>query len=449
MKLKKTALLFGVLAVLLTGCGKKTPAEEPAVTSSPTATSQPSPTPTEAPATPTGTPLEKLLGATQFAFSGGNYSVDITVTRKLPENAETESRSLNSRFVRLDDAELVFHEKVYEDGSRTHEYIFLQPEGGVHMSTWWGDSKMNYEYVSVSKEDAEVMYSFAHGLHESPDEVFRVFAGACRQLFSDWPKELPEDVSLSKLLASFGTEEYLKKNFGYRAEEDGSDAYVISGETLAKAIQSSQEKLQGLKYIVDARALMSFSSCRDIAVKVRYDGAALQGIDADFEFDDGSEAQIRLVIHDIGSTVISIPKAAEEKFETMKHRVGGEDEISSWFLGMKRYLQDAKDGKIDRDAATLDTLLMTIYTFIQDPEINAEVKKAIEETKEGEIVIYYSEGSEYDKTGIPSVDAKLREKYGDSKLQMESVAYVPLNFQVIFAVNEESGLADLYYLLNP
>ncbi|MBR5712080.1 MAG: hypothetical protein IKX54_00635 [Lachnospiraceae bacterium] len=455
MRKVKLIVLAVLVMAMLAACGKDTKDgdKKPEVTATPTPAESkdgtPTPTPTEEPAVLTGTPFERLITAAHNAFADGNYSFSATVTAKQPTETEPTTQANNYRFIKCDDGELAFKESIYEDGTKQHEYAFLHPNGGVHLYTWWGDSKMNYEYVPISKEDAGYMYAFVYGLHEPGDEAFHAFVHMCAEIFPDWPKTLiPENASLSTLLAPFGSTEFLEKTFGYHQNEDGSDVFLIRREMLEKLFKSLETGFPGLLYYYGDNALSRIEQCGDIEITVSYDGAMLQEIAMRFELADGTKAEQKYTVSNIGTTQINLPAAAKEKFEKMKFEPGNEEEPSNWASWLKQYQQDALAGRVDQDVKTVNDLLQTIWDCVQDETINNELKEIVAKEKDRELIIYYSEGSNYDKTGVPSIDAKLKEKFGNAKIKMESVMWVPLSLQIYFIPDGPDGTVQMYFDLN-
>ncbi len=455
MKKQKLLTILVLVLVMLAGCGKKTDNEtKNDVTNTPTPTKSaeqgtPTPEPTEEPVVLTGTPFERILTAAHNAFADGNFSFSAAVTAKVPTESEPTKQANNYRFIKCDDGELAFKESIYEDGTKEHEYAFLQPNGGIHLCTWWGDSKMNYEYVPISKEDAGYMYAFVHGLHEPGDEAFQAFVHMCADLFPDWPKTLiPENASLASLLAPFGSTEYLEKTFGYHQTEDGSDVFIIRKEMIAGFLDSLKNNFKGLLYYYGDNSLARIAECGDIEITVSYDGAVLKEIAMRFQLSDGTKAEQTYTVSNIGTTQINLPTAAKEKFESMKFNPGNEEEPSNWSSWLKQYQLDAIEGRVDKDVQTVNELLQAIWECVQDPAINAELKEIVVKEKNKELIIYYSEGSNYDKTGIPSIDAKLKEKFGNNKIKMESVMWVPLSLQIYFISEGADGTVQMYYDLN-
>ena len=193
MKMRKTVLLLVLAAVLLTACGKKTPAEEPSAT--PTATSTPTtgpegtPTPevTIEPVIPEGTPVERLVTALHNAFADGNVTVTSTTTAT--KDKETETRGKSVRFVPEANGEMVYIDETFSDGGKQHEFIFLQEHGGVHMWEWWENTKMMYEFQPVGEEDASYMYPIIRALREPGDKAFQLYMQLLADIFPDMPKK--------------------------------------------------------------------------------------------------------------------------------------------------------------------------------------------------------------------------------------------------------------------
>lgn len=451
MKVRKVAVLFLMLTVFcLAGCGKKTPAEEPSVTptatpgeATPTTGPEGTPTPvvTEGPDIPEGTPLERLITGLHNAFADGNVTVSTSMTAT--NGTETETRSKAYRFVPQEDGELIYIDETFTDASKQHEFLFYHEHGGIHMWEWWENTKMVYEFEPIGEEDAKYMYPLIRALREPGDEAFRLFVNMLYDIFPDMPKTvLPKDTTLMQLLAPIASEENLEKTLSYHQTEDGADVYVIHREQIASFVQSVSTGFAGMRYYLGDQQLASFTDATDVEIAITYANACVDTITVKFgSVSNGSKAEYKIAFSNVGTSVINIPTKKAEEFEKRKFNTMGE-EPSNEIGWVKQYVRDALEGRVDKDVETINDLLHFYNDMLSDPEVNATVKEII--GKE-EYFIYYSEGSNYDKAGIEILDKKLKEKYGAQKLQMVSVMWTPLDFQIILMVPTGETEVKVYW----
>ena len=293
------------------------------------------------------------------------------------------------------------------------------------------------------------MYELVYGLHEPGDEALRAVLRMGADIFPDWPKKLaPENAAFATLLAPFASTEALEEKFGYHRTEDGTDVFMVRKDQIGSFLASVESDFVGLRYYLGEQQIMVLSDVGDIEVTVTFDGTFLSGIALHYKLSDGTKAEQKMTITDIGKTEISLPSAAKEKFESLKFDAGSEEEPSNWISWLKQYQLDAIEGRVDKDVATINALLKALWECVQDPAINAELKEMIAKEKDQELIIYYSEGSNYDKTGVASIDAKLKEKFGNAKIKMESVMWVPLSLQIYFIADGPDGSVQMYYNLD-
>ena len=450
MKMRKVAILFVLVTVLcLAGCGKKTPAEEPAATptatpagTTPTTGPEGTPTPevTDGPDIPEGTPVERLVTALHNAFADGNVTVTSTTT--VTSGTETETRGKSVRFVTQEDGEMVYIDETFSDGGKQHEFIFLQEHGGVHMWEWWENTKMMYEFQPVGEEDASYMYPIICALREPGDKAFQLFMKMMADIFPDIPKKAISGASLLEALAPYSTEEFLEKTLGYHQTEDGADVYLIRKELIAGLVQSMATDFKGMAYYLGSNNVNELADLSDIEVTIAYANGCVDTISAKFaSVSEGAKAEWKLAFTNVGATVINIPTKKAEEFEKRKFNSMGE-EPSNRVGWLKQYEQDALDGRVDKDVETINTLLNFYRQMLADPATNAAVKEII--GKE-EYTIYYSEGSNYDKSGIELLDKQLKEKFGTQKLEMVSVMWTPLNLHVILWFSSTDNAVGVYW----
>ena len=450
MKMRKVAMLFVLVTVLcLVGCGKKTPAEEPSATptatpaeTTPTTGPEGTPTPevTEGPDIPEGTPVERLVTALHNAFADGN--VTVTTSKTETNGTETETSGKSVRFVTQDDGELVFIDETFSDGGKQHEFIFFQEHGGVHMWERWENTKMVYEFQPVGEEDASYMYSIIHALWEPGDKAFAQFMKLMADIFPDIPKKAISGADLLEALAPYSSEEFLEKTLGYHQTEDGADVYVIRRELIAGLLQSVSADFKGMAYYLGNGNMTGLADLADVEVTVTYANGCVDAITVKLaSASNGGKAEWKLAFSNVGSTVINIPTKKEEEFEKRKFNSMGE-EPSNRIGWLKQYERDALEGRVDKDVETVNTLLYFYRDMLADPETNAAVKEIIGTE---EYIIYYSEGSNYDKSGIELLDKKLKEKFGAQKLEMASVMWTPLDFHIILWYSSADNAVMVYW----
>ncbi|MBP5354247.1 MAG: hypothetical protein J6Y67_03785 [Lachnospiraceae bacterium] len=431
-------IILVVLAVFLIalpiGCGKQQKDNEtkPEVTATPTPTTTatdgtPTPKPTDEPERLEGTAIERFLTALHNSFGEG--SVTVTSEMKGMNGDEEETRTKQVRFIIGDDGVLMFVADTWEDGSKQNDYIFLQEHGGVDMATWWGNSKMNYDFMAVSEEDAGYMYPIIRNLGEPGDAWFQSFVKVLAHIFPDWPsKVIPENSSLLTLLAAFSSDEYLEANFGYHKSDDGADLFVIRQEMLEKFVNYVDSDFPSFRWYLGDQSLDMLTMIGNPQLMVSYNGAMLDKIAFHFSV-AGKTADWTITFSEIGSTSISVPSAAQEKFESMKttNSLGVE---STWRVKyMTQFQLDAIEGRITQDEQMLNELLDAYVEFGKDPEVAAAVREELK-TSQSAWATFYGEGSRYDVSKIPVLDAKLKERFGDRTLTSKSVWLMPLEITV-------------------
>ncbi len=445
-------ILLVVLAVFLIalpiGCGKNTTDNDPTPTTAPTPTTEaatdgtPTPKPTEEPERLEGTAVERFLTALQNTFAEG--SVTVTSEMKGMNGDEEETRTKQIRLISSDEGELMFVADTWEDGSKENKYVFLQEHGGVDMSTWWGNSKMNYDYMAIGAEDAKYMYPIIRNLREPGAAWFQSLVSAYAHMFPDWPAKLvPENSSLLTLLASFCTDEYLEKTFGYHKTDDGADMFVIRNEQLENFKNFVNSDFVGLRYYLGDQTIDTLPMLGEPQLKVSYNGVFLDQIV--FHLTTGGKtAEWAITFSEIGSTTISVPSAAQEKFESMKTTNSLGVEYTERINYITQYELDSFDGKVAKDEAMLQELLDAYVEFGKDPEIAAAVRGELNTTKEA-WATFYGEGSRYDVSKIPVLDAKLKERFGDRTLKSNSVWLTPLEITIYLVPEGVEGEVSVYW----
>ena len=197
-----------------------------------------------------------------------------------------------------------------------------------------------------------------------------------------------------------------------------------------------------MRYYLGDQQLASFTDATDVEIVITYANACVDTITVKFgSVSNGSKGEYKIAFSNVGTSVINIPTKKAEEFEKRKFNTMGE-EPSNEIGWVKQYVRDALEGRVDKDVETINDLLHFYNDMLSDPEVNATVKEII--GKE-EYFIYYSEGSNYDKAGIEILDKKLKEKYGAQKLQMVSVMWTPLDFQIILMVPTGETEVKVYW----
>ena len=104
---------------------------------------------------------------------------------------------------------------------------------------------------------------------------------------------------------------------------------------------------------------------------------------------------------------------------------------------------DMLNGNWEKDNQTLSNLINTVYYMLQNDEINKKI--LAEMNGREEIEVNYRIGDKVDKTGLPTVDAALKEIFKDQTFSLVSRYYMQMN--VTIYIVEENGRAQIYYNL--
>lgn len=444
MKTIKLVLLVVLVGALLAGCGKGTsendPTPTPAATATPTQQAQkdetPTPTPTEEPQRLEGTVFERMYSALHNTFAEKNCTVDSAITGMSSSDETSQTKQI--RFVEEENGEMLFVADTFDDGSKQNKYVFLSDKGGVDMATWWGDGKMNYDYMKVSEEDASFMYSIIHGLREPGDAAFQNLVRLFASVFPDWPTNLISDQSsLLGLLAPFSSEEYLQKTFSYHRLEDGTDVFIIKSQTIVNFLQYTDKDFRSFRYYVGEQTFNMLPMLGDIEFAVSYNGVYLDKITLRCIVADKA-AEWKITFSNIGTTTYNLPTSAQEKFEAIKNGSMAGDGVTDEVSWLREYQQDALAGRVDQDVAMLREIANAYREIVKDPEIVEAVKKAIGAQDAWRII--YEEDSRYDVCDIPEIDQKLKERFGDAKIKSASVWLRPA-YVVIYLVPENGGIS--------
>jgi len=456
MKRGKVLLAVLMIAVLLSGCGK--PASNGSDKTTPTATATPAapangtatPTPTEEPDVPDlpeGTLLERFVAAAQNTFAQGNLTIDYSITGQLPEQDE-KTKSKKICFNKLEDGELVYSNNTYEDGTKDLKYAYLHENGGVYLSSWWADVKMEYFMQQIGKNEGGHMYQVVRSLHESADAAYQSYVSMLAAFFPDWPKTLlPLDGKLLTVFAPLNNDEILTKNFEYHKAEDGSEVLVIRKELIAKVIGYCQNNFKGILYYFGDSGLSILSQIGDFEVTVKFNGNVLDRITVSTVSGSYAKINSEIKFSEIGTTEIVLPKAKAEEFEKAKKNTSVGEPVEDRLDWLLQYETDALEGRVDADVAMVNEYLNYMREVIKDPVINAAVMEAVNGQIELEILLH--EGSKFAGTGIELLDEKLKDKYGDTTIKLQSVMWKPLDLYVIFTDYFTKGTAEAYISINP
>ena len=138
--------------------------------------------------------------------------------------------------------------------------------------------------------------------------------------------------------------------------------FVIRNEQLENFKNFVNSDFVGLRYYLGDQTIDTLPMLGEPQLKVSYNGVFLDQIV--FHLTTGGKtAEWAITFSEIGSTTISVPSAAQEKFESMKTTNSLGVEYTERINYITQYELDSFDGKVAKDEAMLQELLDAYVEF--------------------------------------------------------------------------------------
>lgn len=455
----KGVLLIAVLLLVLSACGKEKDADDKKkdnsvptkaptteVTQAPTqtptgeVTGPVDPTPTEDPGfDDEGSVFERIAEAFNKTFADGN--VTVKYTSNWIEDGETTTYIEKDKLVKQEDGYLLFSDIKFEDDSKVQQFAFVREDGGVFAESWW-DNKLMFDIMPIDISDAKYMYPCVEALTDPDKSFIEAFIRLIGAEIPGWPENLNvSGKTLLTLLKPYDNEQYLTEKLGYSRSEDGKDCFKIKAEVIQGLGASLKDQLSSLsKYFQYLDTIDSVGQgSGTMEIQVGYEDGRMSFLGIRYVTAEGIGREFILEASDYGTSSIYVPDKMQAEFEEMKQtyskREGGRAKIAHAYA----YISDVNNGNIDKDNKMLLELYGLLTQALMDEELNKEVYAAIN----GDYIeITYLEGERFDKTGIPGIDAILKEHYGDQTFRVVSESIKPALLWIDFY--RDNGTAKVY-----
>ena len=450
--IRKTGLLLSLIAALcfvLAACGNKSTTQS-SPSPAPDSGDKNTPTPTEAVVTPEPEKrvLREIWDATCKVFETGNFSFsgeNVYVTADGEQKEKTEVQ-----FVVEKDAacyqELKQNKYDSDSGDTEVNWFYFKKDGGVLVTSYFEDN-VRYEVKAISAEDASYYYPFLHSFGDGGDPLAEL-SKMNHAIFGDYGDIfLPDSNEMMKAIDStFATWDELEKledRFGLIEEAPGKYSFTFK---TADDLRMLTEKFINAEQFQQFQEYYGYNTERkagEIKVNVTIEDGYLTQVIVHTVYSDGTDYTMKHSFADFGKASFAIPAAVKQDFEDMKANYAKSMEATSMISDNAWDFSDMLNGNWEKDNQTLGNLINPVYYMLQNDEINKKI--LAEMNGREEIEVNYRIGDKVDKTGLPTVDAALKEIFKDQTFSLVSRYYMQMN--VTIYIVEEDGRAQIYYNL--
>lgn len=446
--LRKTGLLLSLIAAfcfVLAACGNKSATQSPSPV--PNTGEKDTPTPTGAVVTPEPEKrvLREIWNGISKVFESGNFSYsgeDVYDTEEGEQKEKTEVQ-----FVVEKDAacyqELKQLKYDSDNGTTEVNWYYFKKDGGVWVTSYF-DENVQYDVTAISEEDASYYYPFLHAFGDGGDPLAEL-AKMNRAVYGEYGDIFPADSNelmkaIDSTFATWDDLEKLEERFGLIEEAPGKYSFTFKSPEDLRVLLQNFIKLENLEKYREFNGNNPDRQPGEMKVNVTIKDGYLTELVMQTVYSDGVGFTSKHSFSDFGKAAFAIPAAVKSDFEDMKENYAKSMEKSCIIENDAWDFNDMISGNWEKDNETLRNIINTVYYMLQEDEIN---KKVVAELKGRTVEVNFKVGEKIDRTGIPTIDAALKEIFKDQTFGLVSRYYKDMNLSLYIV--EENGRAVSYY----